>query len=644
MPDVRGDLARALRAALDDLGASGVEAVVEPCARPELGDWSTPAALRCAAVLRRSPLQIAQELAALLKAAPAVEHIGGYSVSAPGYVNARLEDRTWAPAVIREALARDPADPVPLPHGHGSRQGKALIEHTSINTNKAAHIGHLRNACIGDTVARLLRRTGSGVEVQNYIDDTGVQVADVVVGLRELGIEQQPEEPFDQFCSRVYVEVVRRQETEPALRALTVAVLKAIEERDNETARFAKQLAGRIVDAHLATMARFGIGYDLLSWESDILELGFWDAAFTLLRAHGAIVLADNGRNVGCWVMPLVGVDADAPEADAAAGGEPATDDRSTKVLVKSDGVATYTAKDIAYQLWKFGLLDVDFHYRRWSDDPHSPATTQAHAGGATLDGRGFGHADHVITVIDVRQTYPQMVVRAALARLGHTHEAANSVHLGYEVVALTPRAAAELGVAADDGAAAVALSGRHGIEVRADDLLDRAVAMLRPKAADAATAHALAVGGVRYYLEKFTLPTIIAFDFGDALRVTGDSGVYLQYAHARAAGVLRKVSDDGGEPEPPAALQAVERTLLRRIEDYPTALAEAAGALAPAVLAAYAFELASALTDVYEHTPAIIREADAGARRFRRALVAATRATLADALSVLGIPALERV
>lgn len=643
MPDVRGAIARALRTALDDLGATDVEAVVEPCALPELGDWSTPAPLRCARVLRRNPMQIAEEVRDRLMAAD-VPHVAGCAVSLPGYVNARLDDTTWAPAVLEEALALDTTAPVLAPHGVTPRRGKALIEHTSINTNKAAHIGHLRNACIGDTVARLLRRTGTGVEVQNYIDDTGVQVADVVVGLRDLGFEPREGEPFDQFCSRVYVEVTARQEADPALRDRTREVLRAIEERDNDTARFAKELAGRIVEAHLATMARVGIGYDLLSWESDILELGFWRTAFELLREGGAIVLAESGKNAGCWVMQLGDVEGEPmPAGDDDAAADPATDDRSTKVLVKSDGVATYTAKDIAYQLWKFGLLGVDFHYRRFSDAPGSPATTQARPEGATLDGRGFGHADHVITVIDVRQTYPQMVVRAALAKLGHLHQAEHSVHLGYEVVALTPRAAAELGVDSE-GSGAVALSGRRGIEVRADDLLDRAIAMLRTKAADEATARALAVGGVRYYLEKFTLPTIIAFDFEEALRVTGDSGVYLQYAHARAAGILRKVAGDGGSPAVTAALLPVERALLRRIEDYPTALAEAAAALAPATLAAYAFDLASALTSMYEHTPAIVREEDPAVRRFRRALVAAARATLADALGVLGIPAPKRV
>jgi len=632
MPDVRGALLAAVRAALNELGVGAeVEATVEPSARPEFGDWSTPVALRSARLLRRAPLAIAEELRRALEAA-GVEHVAGWSTSPPGYVNAHLDVRSWGAAVITEALRLDPRSPATLPTGFSVVAGKTLVEHTAINTNKAAHVGHLRNACIGDTVARLLRRTGHAVEVNNYIDDTGVQVADVVVGLRELGLEQAEGEPFDQFCSRVYVEVMRRYETQPKLMERRAAVLRAIEERDNELARYVKELANRIVAAHLATMARVQVSYDLLTWESDILELDFWQRAFTMLRDSGAIVHVESGKNAGCWVMPH-----DA-QSDAEADG-----DDDVKVLVKSDGVATYTAKDIAYQLWKFGLLGLDFHYRSWGDG--GPATSTADPVAATLDGRGFGHADRVVNVVDARQAYPQGLVREALARLGYTRQAELSVHLAYEVVALTQRAASDLGVGAEDaGTGLVALSGRRGIEVRADDLLDLAVAKLRDKARDEATARALAAGAVRYYLEKFTLPVVIAFDFDEALRTTGDTGVYLQYAHARAAGILRKVADDGGLISVPAQLERSERTLLRRIEDYPLALAEAVTGLAPAVLAAYAFELASALSDVYEHTPAVIRETDRGLRRFRRALVAATRATLSDTLGVLGIPAPESI
>ena len=641
MPDVRGDLTRAVRTALDALGCGPeVEVVVEPSARPEFGDWSTAVALRAARSLRRPPLAIAADLRDRLAAAD-VPWVREWTVT-NAYVNARLDEPVWVPAVVEEALARDPVAPLVVPHGHTVMPGKTLLEHTNINTNKAAHIGHLRNACLGDTVARMLRRTGHRVEVNDYIDDTGVQVADVVVGVRELGLQPGEGEPFDQFCSRAYVEVSRRYDSEPELVERRRATLRAVEERDNEVAVFAKQLASRVVDAHLATMARFDIGYDLLTWESDILELGFWRHAFEQLRSAGAIVLVESGKLAGCWVMPW-------DDGDGGADAEDATEERDAKVLVKSDGVATYTAKDIAYQLWKFGLLGLDFHYRPWhADAPGSPATTTAAAADATLDGAGFGHATRVVNVIDARQAYLQRVVHDALDRLGHHEQAERSIHLAYEVVALTAAAARELGVdVADGGPAVVALSGRKGIEVRADDLLDLAVARLAGKARDEATARALAAAAVRYYLLKFSLTQIIAFDFDEALRVTGDTGVYLQYAHARAAGILRRTEadGDGGGPLPvPAELLPQERALLHRIEDYPWHLAEAAEALSPVVLTVYTLSLASAFSDFYEHTPAIVREEDAQVRRFRRALCAATRATLGDALRTLGMEALDEV
>ena len=628
MADTRTLLIDAVRRALDAAGVdAGFELVVERSARPEFGDWSTPAPLGLARVLRRAPTAIAAELVAGLEAAR-VPRVRAWTVTPPGYVNAHLDDGSWAQAVIASAADLETTGTIDLPQVGARSSGKTLVEHTATNPNKAAHVGHLRNACIGDTVARVLRRTGHAVEVNNYIDDTGVQVADVVVGIRELGIEPMPGEPFDQYCSRVYIAVSARYETDTALLECRREVLREVEAGGNETALFVKEVARRIVKAHLATMRRFDIAYDLLTWESDIIALGFWRQAFELLRESGAIVFVETGKLAGCWVMPA--------ETDEDEG------DDDTKVLVKSDGIATYTAKDIAYQLWKFGLLERDFHYAYWEGDTTLATTSSIPQPDPPL--AHFGGAQRVINVIDARQAYPQRVVQRALLRLHHEREADNSIHLSYEVVALTPAAAAELGVEIEEGRDSVALSGRRGIEVRADDLLDRAIARLSVNARDAATATVVAAGAVRYYLLKFSLNQIIAFDFDEALRVTGDTGVYLQYAHARAAGILRKVPEDGAAVEVPKELHPAERELLHSIEAYAQALAETALSLSPSLLTTYAFGLASAFSDFYEHTPAIVREEDAAVRRFRRALVAATRATLADALRTLGMAAPDRV
>ena len=363
MLDVRTELIRAVRAVLTASGVDDqVEAIVDRSARPEFGDFSTPAPLRAARVLRRRPIEIAEELRGRLEALH-LPFVTSWTVSPPGYVNCRLDDSTWATAVVAQALEMDRGTPLSLP-GEAPPPGRTLVEHTATNPNKAAHVGHLRNACIGDSVARILRRLGQEVEVQNYIDDTGVQVADVAVGLRNLKLEQGTGEPFDQYCSRVYVEVGRRYEADPSLVEERRRTLREIEAGDGETARFVKDLASRVVDCHLATMRRFDIGYDLLTWESDIIALGFWSRAFELLRETGSSVHVTEGRHAGGWVMPSDGDDADEDDA---------------KVLVKSDGVATYTAKDIAYQLWKFGLLGRDFRYRR---------VTSSHTEGSMVEAR----------------------------------------------------------------------------------------------------------------------------------------------------------------------------------------------------------------------------------------------------------------
>jgi arginyl-tRNA synthetase len=625
MLDVRTELSAALRGVLGDWGiADRVEALVERSARPEFGDLSTPAPLRAAPALRRPPLAIAAELRDRLEGL-GLPWVREWTTSPPGYVNCRIEESVWVPAVIEQALALDPALPL-LVSGQPAPAGRTLVEHTATNPNKAAHVGHLRNACIGDSVARILRRLGHEVEVQNYIDDTGAQVADVAVGLRHLDIAALPHEPFDAYCSRVYVEVGHRYEADPSLLELRRQTLREIEAGDNDTAAFVRQLAGRIVDCHLATMRRFGIGYDLLTWESDIIAFGFWRQAFELLRDSGAIVHVSEGRLAGCWVMPADG-EADEDEA---------------KVLVKSDGVATYTAKDIAYQLWKFDLLGRDFRYRRWhADDPEGPATTTREE--STLPAAAYGRATRVINVIDARQAYPQQVVRRGLLRTGHVEEAERSIHLAYEVVALSPAAALVLGIPLDEGRSMYALSGRLGIEVRADDLLDRAVERVAGKAASPEVAAGLAAGAVRYYLEKFSLHQVIAFDFDEALRTTGDTGVYLMYSHARAAGILRKVEAAPG-PLVVTELAPVERELVHTLDGYRHALAEAGAGLSPSTLCTYAFTLASTLTDFYEHTEAVVREPDPARRAFRRELVAATKATLADTLWCLGMAAPERV
>jgi arginyl-tRNA synthetase len=625
LADLQADFGRALAEAAADLGvAEAVDPAVEPSAMPEAGDYSSALPFRLAGVLSRPPREIAADIAARL-ADRSLPYRLDVTVSGAGYINLRVDFASLTPAVIRRALEwGEVVSPDP---GAGP---KVVVEHTATNPNKAAHVGHLRNACIGDTVARLLRARGNRVEVQNYIDDTGVQVADVLVGIRNLGLSPREGESFDRFCSRAYVEVCRRYEQEPDLAALRVRTLRQIEGRQGEVATAAKELAGKIVDAHLQTMSRVGVSYDLLTWESDIIELGFLDHALDWMREADVIRQPDEGPFKGCWVLPL-----------EEGGGEAELGEGEAKVLVKSDGIATYTGKDIANHLWKFGVLGLDFAYRLWS--PQGPASTTANPALAQLPPDRFGRAARVVNVIDQRQSAPQRAVKEALHRLGFEAQAQALYHLAYEVVALSPRAAKALGVDISEGKAMYPLSGRLGIDVGADDLLDEAERQVQSKSRDQTTAARLAASAVRYYLLRFGLNSIINFDFGEALRTSGDTGVYLQYAHARACGILAKV-EPLPLPQQATNLSPAEQSLVKLLERFPRVVAEAAEGLSPSTLAAYTFSLATAFNDFYEHSDRLYRIQDPELRGLRRGLVDATRATLARSLELLGLTPLARI
>ncbi len=632
---------------------------VEVSNRPDLADYASPAAFALAGRLRRPPLEIANELAADLTTHGA-SMLASAEAAAPAFLNLRLSDSFLA-GLVEETVARAGriAD-----DGTGAGH-KIVLEHTNINPNKAAHVGHFRNACLGDTVARMLRRLGHPVEVQNYIDDTGVQVADVVVGLRYLDVPEQGDEPFDRYCSDVYVAVQQAYAADESLVARRAEVQHAIESGEGELATAALETAQRIAACNLATMARAGIGYDLLTWESDILALGFWQTAFARLQEQGVIVAETEGPNAGCWVVPF-GVGTVETEEGTV------TED---KVLVTSRETVTYTAKDIAYQMWKFGLLGRDFFYRVWGEqgDGSTLWTSTRHELEHDPSAPRFADGERVINVIDDRQSYPQQVVYDCLRRMGFEAEADASEHLAYAVVSLSVEAARELGVAVDEDARKVAMSGRGGIQVYADQLLDRLAARIaaasaeraetdeaaaqsgapartRPSDEEAAeTAERVATAAARYYMLKFGTTQEIIFDFEDALRTTGETGVYLQYALVRASGIARKLAaGDAIGPRPsPAPTDGVpdaDRALLLRIADYPRVLATAAQQREPLALAKYAFDLAVAFNRFYDNTPPIVAEQDEALRAWRGGLVESFRHVFGDVLDVLGIPVLERL
>jgi arginyl-tRNA synthetase len=631
-------------------------------AQSSFGDYSIPI-MPWASKLKRPPLSTAEALATVLREMhnPTIEEI---TVTQPGYLNFRLDRLAMGKAIIERVLEAG-ADFGQSDAGIGT---KALVEHTNINSNKAAHVGHLRNACLGDTVVRMLRSQGYQVEADNYIDDTGVQVADVVVGLTLIkegilelpeGTRQLPGEPFDYYCSRVYVAVGRAYEIQPELLELRKVVLQAIEHGSEPGAgpdyrAMAADLSRRIVKAHLETMARLNISYDLLTWESVILHAGLWNRVFEMLCERGLLEKPETGPLAGCWILPFGEGEAQTDEGERT----------SNKVLVKKDGTATYTAKDIAYQLWKFGLTDdpqigVQFHFFPWRlqqdgrmlwsmGNPEDEASTDEE-----VEPKRFGHAQRTINVVDVRQSYPQQVVYESLRRLGYTEQADNSIHLAYEVVTLSAATAARLGVDTSDGREFYAMSGRKGIEIKADDLINAAVARMQEVETKRELSHEaaaiLAASAIRYFMIRFNLQQIIALDIDEVLRPNGDTGVYLQYAYARANSILRRLQDASyKEPEQldmlPGHLEQSEWELLRHIDAFPRRLAEASAQLAPHMLASYAYDLAAHFSDFYEHTPPIVRETDERVKAFRTLLVRATLQAMDNALRILGFVPLERI
>ncbi|HSK11545.1 MAG TPA: arginine--tRNA ligase [Vicinamibacterales bacterium] len=678
---VHDELRRRITAALQDLYAlAPADVPAFPIDYPptrDMGDLAIPVAFELARRLRKPPKLIAEELAAALKALPGVARVE----AARGYLNLYLD----RPAFLRQRLGAG-AGPA-----EAGAPGKTVVEHTAINPNKAAHIGHLRNAALGDTLVRTLRFRGGSVEVQNYIDDTGVQVADVVVGFRELEGKNLDEVRavaeggrFDYYCWDLYARVADWYQEDRGRLALRGQTLHDIEHGGNEAAEIGAFVADRIVRCHLKTMARMNVGYHLLAWEGDILRLSFWARAFEVLKEAGAVYLQAQGRLAGCWVMRI---DEESPQStagDAGAGtvgaGVPARDtdagdedEEREKVIVRSNGTVTYVGKDMAYQFWKFGLLGRDFRYRVFGRTPEGQVVW-ATSSGADEEPAGrpaFGGASAVYNVIDVRQSYLQKLLKQALLAIGHPAEAERSSHFSYEMVALTHNTARQLGyqLSAEDAARPfVEVSGRKGLGVKADDLLDVLVAKAGEEVArrnpdldsarSAKIAETIAIAAVRYFMVRFSRGKVIAFDIDEALNFEGESGPYLQYAVVRANNIFQKLRDRVGIGEA-EFLSPLGETPSRELvgeaggHDLWALVLESARldevaeqavrTLEFSVLAKYAFGLAQMFNAFYHRFPILNEERD-DVRRWRAAAVSYFRNQLSTALDLMGIPVPPRM
>ena len=665
-------------------GVENANFVVEQPPKIEFGEYALPLAFELAKKLRKAPRKIAEEIVAGIGAIAGFEK---FEVAGGGYINVRVNR-----AEMATALAADEKPAVSVP------TGKVLVEHSSINPNKAAHIGHLRNAILGDTFVRLLRFAGREVDVQNYIDNTGVQVADVVVGFLNIErksraqIEALAAAPrFDYVCWDLYARVSHWYEEDKANLQARSATLHSIEEGNNETAAIADLISVAVLRRHLETMDRLDIEYDFLPRESEILHLHFWDAAFTKLKEAGVLTYETEGKNKGCWVMRRAGTSAKPLNTEGTGDTEedhqnrmssgPDIAEEDQKVIVRSNGTVGYVGKDIAYHMWKFGLLGRDFGYRKFFRYPNAHDCWIS-----TVDGEKdhphFGDVAEIYNVIDARQSEAQNTVIEALRALGHDEAADRYAHFSYEMVALTPRCAAELGytLSEEDKARSwIEVSGRKGFGVKADDLLDalitsagKEVDARHPELSEeerAGIATQVAIGALRYFMLKFTKPSVIAFDFKDALSFEGDTGPYAQYAVVRASNIFRKggfdpdrfcwdlagraslASNSGGADGDAASCVSTQEfaeyldgessndiwELWLAAAKTSYIVGQCIATTEPAYLAKHAFQLAQLFNTFYHRYP-ILSETDEGRKKFLLTTAAVVRRELIRVLAVMGI------
>ncbi|KGE18363.1 arginine--tRNA ligase [Paenibacillus wynnii] len=618
---IRTNLEQSVRGVFNSLSITytgEINVRIEQPANLEHGDYSSSIAMQMAKIVRKAPMGIAELVKAEIQKQGYMEGLlDKVEVAAPGFINLYVNWQEWAGRTFE------------LPPNSGE---KAVIEHTSINPNKSAHIGHLRNSCIGDALVRILKRTGYNVEVHNYIDDLGNQLADTVVGLLNIPFEGEHIR-FGDYCWDIYSRVNKEYARNPEMTDKRTDILHALERGGENEAWLGNLVAERIVREHVEEMKSFGIEYDLLVWESSIVREGFWSSAFQLLVKTEVFVQEKEGKLAGCWVLKQSSV------ADAEAEVDEYNID---KVLVRSNGILTYTAKDIAYHLWKFGLLEKDFSYHEFTAGLWTTGLTTGRA-------LSFGKADMVINVIDYRQEYPQQMVKQALQVLGYTDQAEKLHHVSYGVVSLSPASAAELGIDISDGRTSYAMSGRQGIGVKVTDLvllMEKAIEQSRSDKSGLSSKD-IATAAIRYYLLRFNLGTEIIFDFRQATEISGNTGVYLMYTYARANSVLSKAAatnlmDDALLPQFPAEFEKAESALLRHLSTWEDTLFLASKELTPSTLCNYVHTLATLFNNFYSLCP-ILKGAESSIQ-FRLWLTSRVIHTLGDVLRVLGLPTPNRM
>ena len=611
---------------LDSQNYTPVTFAVE-AAKPGFGDITCNVSFLLSKQVKKSPQDISHKLSKLYNFddLPEIKIVESHP---SGYLNFSIDYTKFNDIVISSSLEENYGS---LNLGNNE---KIVVEHTSVNPNKALHVGHIRNVILGDIISKILRKGNFDVKVLNYVDDSGLQVADIIVGFTNLGFSQEPpnNEKFDHYCGdTVYVKTTEKYETDKNLEEKRHEILKQIEDNSSEISKMAQSITRKVLNEQLKTVWNLGVFYDCLNFESQIIHSKLWDKIFEKLKSDNQIKYEESGDNAGCWVIPAEGED--------------------DKILVRSNGVATYIAKDIPYAAWKLGLVDDPFSYKIHSTQKNSQTLYET-----TLD-EICDHDDDklhlsgnkVITVIDNRQIRLQKIVSGLMAKF---KEEGSYTHLGYESVTLSADTVKSLGLSVDGES--TQMSGRKGLYVNADTVLEtltkRVYDESKSRNEDLSEfelekiANTVAVGTIRYEMIKPDLDKIITFDLKNSLRLEGDTCSYIQYSYARASRILEKTEI---KPNFDSGLELLsskyETNLIKKIAMFDVHIKDSVNNLSPKVIAKYSYDLAVTFSSFYEHVK-VLKSETSELLNARLCLVISFQKTLKSSLVLLGIDAPERM
>ncbi len=613
----------------------------------EYGDFSCNLAFMLSKILKKNPFEIAKDI--VNNILPNFKDkdnekslIETVSVEKPGFINFALDIKKF----LKIFFSNMPS--ITQMPKYGNIQELILIEHTSVNPNKALHVGHIRNAVIGDCLYRLLLSTGHNVKVLNYVDDSGLQVADIIVAFKYTEIPFGEEnidgttKKFDHYCGNyVYVKINEMYSTRPDLEIKRKIILKELENPNTEVSNFTQQIVKRVLRDQLKTCWDLKCHYDIVNFESQIIQSDLWNKIFKILKEKQIIQFETSGKNIGCWVFKSK------TEGD--------------KVLVRSDSTITYFAKDIPYAIWKLGYIEnpfeLEFFSQQWDDTNLYQTTLKNRKRKEISNEHQLINFDikKVITIIDYRQERLQSLLVEILIKLGIEKTKYN--YLGYEPVTLSNKTAELLGFNLKNKKS-TQMSGRKGIFIEADDALN----LLMIKSCEEISkrnehlsgrevsqiAKEIAISSIRYYFVKHDIGKMITFDINDSLSLEGDTGPYIQYSYARGKRIFNKIDNknyylDGIKlTDLDLDLDLTEIELVKQLCKFSTTIKESVNNTDPKLVARFLFTLSTLFNNFYEESP-ILKEVE-NKKSIRIKILYSTLLIMENCMNIIGITPLEKM